>query len=96
MSPIKIVWTGIRPWHGAENDERRAIRAAETILSERNVNDYAAAEATYRSQMERVDGNADLLTGDALSWHVAQLYADLALTEEWREPDSNGCTISAA
>lgn len=102
---IYVDWMHGRP-SGAENpeqDEMRAIAAAEQILSAFEWRkggpeqiDHLEAQAAYDRHM----GEEEYLrspreTTLIAAWEAAQRAADLALTEGWDKPGGASCTIRA-
>lgn len=94
MVGIAIDWTHGRPTTGADDDERRAIAAAERVLDAAGA-DYTEAESEYRRQWIEFD-DQEAMTGLALLWIRARDAADIALTEGWRNSDGASCDIHTA
>ena len=90
---IAIDWTHGRPQNGADQDEARAIQAAERVLDAAGA-DYAAAYDEYQRQWVELD-DEDRMTGLARVWIEAARAADVALTDGWSDPTGAGCTICA-
>lgn len=94
MNRISIEWISGRPVGGAEDDEERAIAAAEAVLDAAGA-DYAEAEATYRIQWLEYEDELKM-TGLAALWIEAREAADIALTAGWNNPGAAYCDIRAA
>lgn len=94
MTGIAIEWICGRPIRGADEDEARAIAAAERVLDEAGV-DYEAAETEYQRQWIEFDDEAPM-TGLASIWIKARQAADIALTEGWHNPGGGSCSIRVA
>lgn len=91
MTTIVIEWNFGRPRTGAEDDEDRAIVAAEKVLDAAGV-DYEKAEDEYQRQLVKFDDEAPM-TGHALIWIKAHEAAELALTQGWHDPNGASCSI---
>lgn len=89
---VQIEWCSGRPQTGAEEDEARAIAAAEAVFQRAGVLP-ADAEAAYREQWEKFDGE-EAMTGAARVWIAARDAANLAATEGWDNPDGGSVTIN--
>lgn len=76
-----------------EDDLRRAENAALAVIdgSGKTVQDIYAE---YKRQWCEFDDYARM-TGDALTWVIAEKSANIALTRGWRNPGAAGCAISA-
>ena len=95
---LSIDWIDGKPQTGADEDEARAIKAAEAILD--------AAKADYMTAMHAYDvaieagasegefGDAAVALG-AQVWADAQRAANSALTEGWYNPNGAFCTLRA-
>lgn len=88
---IAIDWISGRPQRGAEDDERRAIEAAEASLAASGV-PATQASADYRRQWLTL-GDEARMTGAALAWIAAGEAANIALTEGWHDPNGAHCSI---
>lgn len=88
---IAIDWNSGRPHSGADDDEARAIAAAEASLAAAGISP-ADAFAAYREQFLELDDEAGM-TGAALAWIAASKAADIALTEGWHNPSGASCSI---
>lgn len=89
---VQIEWITGRPQTGADEDEARAIAAAEAVFQREGVLP-ADAEADYREQWERLD-DEEPMTGAARVWIAARDAANLAATEGWHNPDGGSVTIN--
>jgi hypothetical protein len=90
---ISIEWDTGRPQTGADEDEARAIKAAESVLDAAGVS-YIAAMKSYDTAIDA--GQSDDFTAyDAQVWSRAQNAANSALTEGWHNPNGAYCTIRA-
>ena len=94
MAYITIEWNHGSPSRDADECEARARAAAEQVLDAAGVN-YAEAEAEYQRQLLEFE-DEDPMTGLALAWIEAGKAADIALTENWEDPDGASCSIVAA
>ena len=95
---LSINWDTGRPQTGADEDEARAIKAAEAILDAANVNYMdtmrAYDVATEAGASEGEFGDAAVALG-AQVWADAQSAANSALTEGWHNPNGAFCTMRA-
>lgn len=89
---ISIEWIMGRPMKGAEEDEARAIVAAEAVFARAGVKP-ADGEAAYRAQWAEFDDEAPMI-GAARTWIEARDAANLAATEGWHNPDGAHVTIN--
>ena len=74
-----------------DKDRQRAETAALAVLGEI---DPASAYAEFKRQWADLD-SYDGMTGLAALWGDADRAADVALTDEWHNPQGASCSISA-
>lgn len=104
MTKIAIDWTHGRPNKGADEDEARAVAAAEGVLSAfqwrqgdpMQIDAIEAQEAFARHISDEDYNRTPRETILIAAWEAAQSAADIALTAGWREPNGASCTIRAA
>ena len=100
---IGIDWVFGRPSNGADQEEERAIRAAEAVLDafcwragQPEPIDYIDAEAAYARHMsDEVYNRSERDTKLIAAWEAAEKAANLALTDGWHNPNGAGCSIRA-
>lgn len=103
MTSIRVDWTHGRPANGADNDETRAIAAAEQVLNafewrkgDPMTVDPIEAQAAYERHISEEEYNRSPRDTILIAaWEAAQSAADVALTDGWHDPNGAGCTIRA-
>lgn len=98
---IAIEWTHGYPRDGGEQDERRAVSAAEAVFAAFEWRkgqpmeiDPAEAEAAYQRHMSEEEYlRSPRETILIAAWEAAQNAADRALTDGWHDPNGAGCVI---
>lgn len=91
---ISIEWDTGRPQAGADEDEARAIKAAEAVLDAAGV-DYVAAMKSYDAAIDAGQSEDEITAYEAQIWVDASRRANFALTEGWHNPGGAFCTIRA-